>query len=210
MSQDTNVSNLIINKLTQTQYEGITTPDPTQLYMITDTHAMYLGSTLIVSSNLPSQTGQSGKFLTTDGTSASWATVPTEVLLATYGTTTFAEITTAANNNKIVVCEYYGTIYYLEILGDADNDFPHVLSAAVDGGFYSLEVLPNNSWSQKSRVIKIGGNYLALGDNNVQPSLVSGTNIKTINNTSILGSGNISITAPSPTYDSTNERITWA
>ena len=36
MSQDTNVPNLIINKLTKQQYEGITTPDPTQLYMVTD------------------------------------------------------------------------------------------------------------------------------------------------------------------------------
>ena len=50
MSQDTNVNNLIINKLTQEQYDGITTPDSTQLYMITDTHAIYLGSTLVASS----------------------------------------------------------------------------------------------------------------------------------------------------------------
>lgn len=36
MSQDTNVENLIINKLTRAQYESITTPYPTQLYFITD------------------------------------------------------------------------------------------------------------------------------------------------------------------------------
>ena len=68
-----------------------------------------------------------------------------------------------------------------------------------------------------------------------QAPLISGTNIKTINNNSILGSGNIDIdslpsqtgqsgkflttdgtdaswatvTIPTPTYDSTNERITW-
>lgn len=36
MSQDTNVENLIINKLTKAQFESITTPDPTQLYFITD------------------------------------------------------------------------------------------------------------------------------------------------------------------------------
>lgn len=36
MSQDTNVENLIINKLTRAQYESIATPDPTQLYFITD------------------------------------------------------------------------------------------------------------------------------------------------------------------------------
>ena len=68
-----------------------------------------------------------------------------------------------------------------------------------------------------------------------QAQLVSGTNIKTINNNSILGSGNLTlnglptqtgqsgkflttdgtdaswatVTIPTPTYDSTNERITW-
>lgn len=36
MAQDTNVENLIINKLTKAQYESITNPDPTQLYFITD------------------------------------------------------------------------------------------------------------------------------------------------------------------------------
>lgn len=36
MSQDTNVENLIINKLTKAQYESIANPDPTQLYFITD------------------------------------------------------------------------------------------------------------------------------------------------------------------------------
>ena len=36
MSQDTNVSNLIINKLTKAQFEGIENPDPTQLYLTTD------------------------------------------------------------------------------------------------------------------------------------------------------------------------------
>lgn len=36
MSQDTNVENLIINKLTKAQYESIANPDPTQLYFVTD------------------------------------------------------------------------------------------------------------------------------------------------------------------------------
>ena len=116
MSQDTNVSNLIINKLTKAQYEGITTPDPTQLYFVTDDSGItssdittalgytpYNGTTnpngytsnvgtvtsvnnvspvngnvtLSIPDPLPSQTSQSGKFLTTNGTTASWATVDT-------------------------------------------------------------------------------------------------------------------------------------
>lgn len=42
--------------------------------------------------------------------------------------------------------------------------------------------------------------------NNKQSALVSGSNIKTINGNSILGSGNLSVTA-SVTYDATNKRI---
>ena len=38
-----------------------------------------LGSGDLVISGLPSQTSQSGKFLTTNGTSASWANIPTEI-----------------------------------------------------------------------------------------------------------------------------------
>lgn len=160
MSQDTNVENLIINKLTKAQYESITNPDPTQLYFVTDevisssdvvnalgytpynasnpnnyitasalngyatetwvTNQNYVNSTtlattlldyvtntsltttladyqpLLVSGTniktlngnsilgsgnlvldgLPAQTGQSGKFLTTDGTDASWGNLP--------------------------------------------------------------------------------------------------------------------------------------
>jgi len=35
-TSDTNLSNLIINKLTKAQYESISTPSPTELYMVTD------------------------------------------------------------------------------------------------------------------------------------------------------------------------------
>lgn len=77
--------------------------------------------------------------------------------------------------------------------------------------------------------------YVDTGLATKQATLVSGTNIKTINNNSILGSGNLTldglpsqtgqagkflttdgidsswatVTIPTPTYDSTNERITW-
>lgn len=35
-TSDTNLNNLIINKLTKAQYESISTPSPTELYMVTD------------------------------------------------------------------------------------------------------------------------------------------------------------------------------
>lgn len=44
-----------------------------------------------------------------------------------------------------------------------------------------------------------GTSMLGSGDVAVQPTLESGTNIKTINNTSVLGSGNIAISGTTPT-----------
>lgn len=41
-----------------------------------------------------------------------------------------------------------------------------------------------------------------------QDTLVSGTNIKTVNNQSLLGSGNVSFTPPTFTYDSSTETLT--
>ena len=117
-------------------------------------------------------------------------------------------------------------------------------------GLADGQVLKYNSttqkWENKDIVIS-GGTWgsitgtladqtdLQTALNGKQATLVSGTNIKTINNNSILGSGNLTldglpsqtgqsgkflttngtdaswatVTIPTPTYDSTNERITW-
>lgn len=69
---DTEVQNLIVNKLTLDQYKTAKTAgtlSATEAYEITDI------DTAIDAKSLPSQSGQSGKYLTTDGTNASWATV---------------------------------------------------------------------------------------------------------------------------------------
>lgn len=133
MTTTTDVSQLVIHKLTKQQYEGLT-PNPNELYMVTDedisyndltdkptipttTDSVTSGSTAALTSGgaytalsgkqdtlptqsgnsgkflttngsalswgtveaLPSQTSQSGKFLTTNGTNASWADIPTEI-----------------------------------------------------------------------------------------------------------------------------------
>ena len=41
-----------------------------------------------------------------------------------------------------------------------------------------------------------------------QDTLVSGSNIKTVNNQSLLGSGNVSFTPPTFAYDSSTETLT--
>ena len=51
-------------------------------------------------------------------------------------------------------------------------------------------------------------NYIAAQLLGKQDTLVSGTNIKTVNNQSLLGNGNISFTPPTFTYDSSTETLT--
>ena len=53
------------------------------------------------------------------------------------------------------------------------------------------------------------GVAVATALNSKQDTLVSGTNIKTVNNTSLLGSGNISV-GVSMSYDSSTETLTFA
>lgn len=52
------------------------------------------------------------------------------------------------------------------------------------------------------KTVTIGGNTYTIEDGGAQRTLVSGTNIKTINNESLLGSGNITIS-------STDEKMKW-
>ena len=51
-------------------------------------------------------------------------------------------------------------------------------------------------------------NYISAQLLGKQETLVSGTNIKTVNNQSLLGSGNVSFTPPTFTYDSSTETLT--
>ena len=61
--QVTNIRKIVINKMTQAQYDAAT-KNADELYLTPDTDS------------LPSQTGQSGKYLKTNGTTTSWESVP--------------------------------------------------------------------------------------------------------------------------------------
>ena len=101
-----------------------------------------LGSGNITVDSLPSQTGQSGKFLTTNGTSASWGSALTS------------------------------------------NDVTSIYTAT--------GIAPVNGVAVSNAIVT------------KQDNLVSGTNIKTINGNSVLGSGNIVIeTSSTPSVDGT-------
>ena len=136
--------NISDNTALQTALDALQTNiDGKQATLVSGSNIKTINSTSLLGSgninvdSLPSQTGQSGKFLTTDGTSASWATIQ--------GGGTWGSIT--------------GT------LSDQTD-----LQTALNGK---------------------------------QATLVSGTNIKTINSNSLLGSGNIDIDSlPSQTGQS--------
>ena len=65
MPTEKRVPSLIVNTLTEAQYQALENPSDTEMWV-----------TPYDESILPSQTGQSGKFLTTDGTDPSWAGLP--------------------------------------------------------------------------------------------------------------------------------------
>ena len=69
-----------------------------------------IGSGNITIDSLPSQAGNNGKFLTTNGTTASWSSLPSDIFIATYSITSYNDIMDAYNNGKVVLCIKYSTI----------------------------------------------------------------------------------------------------
>lgn len=77
----------------------------------TDATQYYTGSTWVgVGSDLPSQTGNSGKYLTTDGTSASWATVSSGGITL-LSTTSLSGATTTISAISGSYTNLFGIIY---------------------------------------------------------------------------------------------------
>lgn len=63
--------------------------------------------------SLPSQSGNSGKFLTTDGTDASWADIPSNSFVATYGSTTYSVLYAAYTAGKTLYVQHDSGLYPL-------------------------------------------------------------------------------------------------
>ena len=108
--------------------------------------------------SLPSQSGNSGKFLTTNGTTASWAEITSEIpsqtnnsgkYLSTNGTTVYwASIpipVTTNNGGKVLMVNSAGTAYGWSTLSGA---LPSVTSS--DNG--KIMQVANGSWSAVSPV----------------------------------------------------------
>lgn len=124
-----------------------------------------------------------------------------DIFWATYGTTTFEELTAAWNDGKQILCFWSNRVYNLIYVGTSFT-FGYVWGTTT----YRLacsasSVWSNTSDSNQSQITATGllkgtgsGNVsAAVAGTDYQEVLVSGTNIKTINNESLLGSGNITI-----------------
>ena len=104
-----------------------------------------------------------------------------DVFIAVFGTTTFQEVVTAYNAGKWIFCKLveapdvqYAPLTYMDLGDSATFNY-------CNGDLFSAVLDIEDNWTTNTSA--------------VQMQLVSGTNIKTINNSSILGSGNLSVTA---------------
>lgn len=96
---------------------------------------------------LPSQTGNSGKFLTTNGTNASWASLPKEIFWCTYGSTSFSEIQTAIQSlNQFCALDYLGKIY-IYTYGDYGDYSYHYFINVTGNKINKITVSDMNQWS---------------------------------------------------------------
>lgn len=171
MVTTTNVKQLKLNIMTQAQYDSAT-KNPNELYMLTDAEAVTVDSALSSSSKNPVQNKVINSALNdkqntlVSGTNI--RTVNGDSLLGS-GNIVVQEKLTSGTNIK--------TINNQSLLGSGDISIgsPSVAWGDITGTLSNQTDLDN-----------------ALDAK--QDSLVSGTNIKTINSTSLLGSGNIIIT----------------
>lgn len=221
---DTTVSNLIINKLTQAQYDSIQTRSDTELYLVEE----------VVDST---PTSGSTNYVTSDGIytalSSKQNNLESQTAYTSKGTSTkVPQITTNSLGQVTDITEI--TIEQPDITGKADK-----VSSAVEGNFASLDSngnLEDSGYSYTDCLNELSDQYTpatesselepgdtyeeafgklektitdneyitaqALNDlnTNKQDTLESGINIKTINGESILGDGNFNVTGDCIAY----------
>ena len=108
----------------------------------------YVDSAVSSVDALPSQTGNSGKFLTTDGSDASWADVPEEVFIATYETTTYADVLAAYNAGKTIFVKRTDTGLFLPLTQYSGTIFYFYYNTITDA--YSVRLYSSDTWQTGS------------------------------------------------------------
>lgn len=127
------------------------------------------------------------------------------LFVAEYGTTTYAQITAALNANKLLFCYVSWNDIVCPYIGVVNSQYAFSNLGAGESTV-SLYVNSSNQWSYATSNLATRSAVNAKQD-----ALVSGTNIKTINNESILGSGNISISAgSSDVFIAEYDTTTWS
>lgn len=143
---------------------------------------------------------------TSDLTNDSGFITDSKVVVIDYGSNIkYSTIYNYINNGYAVFCRQTGTNYDLEVgktlyfpatskEGMAKGDGIVIFEGYTGNGlnYRAIELSENNTGTEDY-------GYWSYNDIGFQEKLVSGTNIKTINNTSLLGSGNISISGGSAT-----------
>lgn len=143
--------------------------------MTTTTNVQQIKVNLMTQQQYDSATKNANEFyVITDGEYA-------ETFTAICYSTTFSEIQTAYNAGKVVTCVYAnsGETYNLPLVQINSTGAYFGGTAATGTTLYKAYCLSDGTWSFSSP--------------SYQAPLVSGTNIKTINNTTVLGSGNFSL-----------------
>lgn len=152
----------------------------------------------IVPTNVSSFTNDAGYITASD--------VPSEVLWCTYNSTfgtvsglTAAQIISAKSNNQIVFCKIFDAVLVCTVASDSFIVFSCINCAASSSS-------TSTTISNKHITLLVwtsSNQYWTFKDIVLQEQLVgsgTGQNIKTVNNQSLLGSGNINITTPDFTH----------
>lgn len=108
-------------------------------------------------------------------------TVP---FIANYGQTTYADVTAAIDADKAIVVNFSNNknlicVTYATYAAGQNVTMSGVYKADSDVSLVTITLTPENAWS--------------IAHTGMQEKLVSGTNIKTINNQSVVGSGNVNV-----------------
>ena len=111
------------------------------------------------------------------------------LFVAEYGVTTYAEISAVLDADKPLFCYVNWNDIVCPYIGIVNNQYAFS-SLGAGESTVSLYVNSSNQWSYATTNLATQSAVNAKQD-----ALVSGTNIKTINNTSLLGSGNIDISS---------------
>ena len=151
--------------------------------------------------SFPSQSGNAGKYLTTNGTNVSWDALADVANSGSYNDLTdkpeidqsYNSTSSNAQSGKAVA----------EAISTKQDTITGAATTVTTNNLTASRVLVSNSSGKIAASSSVTTTELGYLDgvtssvqtqlNNKQATLVSGTNIKTVNNNSLLGSGNITI-----------------